>query len=203
MSPELHHDLAARAKWLREEIDRANYEYFVLDAPTTSDAEYDRLMRELKELEEQQPTLRTPDSPTQRVGAEPQSQLAKHQHLVPMLSLGNAFNEDELAAWQERIVRLAGEEVRRAGYNCELKIDGAAVSLTYENGVLVTGATRGNGTIGEDITPNIRTVPAVGVTSPISIAIVVVLPAPLPPSRPVIEPRSSANEIPSTATEVL
>ena len=157
LSPELHHDLAARAKWLREEIDRANYEYFVLDAPTTSDAEYDRLMRELKELEEQQPTLRTPDSPTQRVGAEPQSQLAKHQHLVPMLSLGNAFNEDELAAWQERIVRLAGEEVRRAGYNCELKIDGAAVSLTYENGVLVTGATRGNGTIGEDITPNIRT----------------------------------------------
>src|SRR2546423_8543276 len=74
-----------------------------------------------------------------------------------MLSLGNAFNEDELAAWEERIVRLAGEEVRRAGYNCELKIDGAAVSLTYENGVLVTGATRGNGTIGEDITPNIRT----------------------------------------------
>src|SRR2546423_15584830 len=74
-----------------------------------------------------------------------------------MLSLGNAFNEDELAAWEERIVRLAGEEVRRAGYNCELKIDGAAVSLTYENGVLVTGATRGDGTIGEDITPNIRT----------------------------------------------
>src|SRR5205085_2050280 len=153
-----HHDLAARAKWLREEIDRANYEYYVLDAPTTSDAEYDRLMRELKEMEEQHPTLWTPDSPTQRVGAEPQSQLAKHQHLVPMLSLGNAFNEDELAAWEERIVRLAGEEVRRAGYNCELKIDGAAVSLTYRDGVLVTGATRGNGTIGEDVTPNIRTI---------------------------------------------
>ena len=157
MTAELHHDLAARAKWLREEIDRANYEYFVLDAPTTSDAEYDRLLRELRELEEQHPTLRTPDSPTQRVGAEPQSQLAKHTHLVPMLSLGNAFNEEELVAWEERIVRLAGEEVRRAGYNCELKIDGAAVSLTYEGGVLVTGATRGNGTIGEDITPNIRT----------------------------------------------
>ena len=154
---DVHHDLAARAKWLREEIDRANYEYFVLDAPTKSDAEYDRLMRELRELEEQYPTLRTPDSPTQRVGAEPQSQLAKHQHLVPMLSLGNAFNEEELSAWEERIVKLAGEEVRRAGYNCELKIDGAAVSLSYRDGLLVTGATRGNGTIGEDITPNIKT----------------------------------------------
>jgi DNA ligase (NAD+) len=116
------------------------------------------LLRELQELEREHPTLRTPDSPTQRVGAEPQSQLAKHRHLVPMLSLGNAFNEDELTAWEERIVRLAGEEVRRAGYNCELKIDGAAVSLTYQNGVLVTGATRGNGSIGEDVTPNIRTI---------------------------------------------
>lgn len=155
---DVHHDLAARAKWLRDEIERANYEYYVLDAPTISDAEYDRLLRELKEIEDQTPSLRTPDSPTQRVGAEPQSQLAKHRHLVAMLSLGNAFNEDELTAWEERIVRLAGEEVRRAGYNCELKIDGAAVSLTYRDGVLVTGATRGNGTIGEDVTPNIRTI---------------------------------------------
>jgi DNA ligase (NAD+) len=156
--PDIHHEVAARAKWLREEIERANYEYFVLDAPTRSDAEYDRLMRELREIEEQHPTLRTPDSPTQRVGSEPQSQLAKHQHLVPMLSLGNAFNEEELAAWEERIVRLAGEEVRRAGYNCELKIDGAAVSLTYKDGVLVIAATRGNGSIGEDVTPNARTI---------------------------------------------
>jgi len=155
---DVHHDLAARAKWLRDEIERANYEYFVLDAPTKSDADYDRLMRELREIEEQHPTLRAPDSPTQRVGAEPQSQLAKHQHLVPMLSLGNAFNEEELAAWEERIVRLAGEEVRRAGYNCELKIDGAAVSLTYRDGVLATAATRGNGSIGEDVTPNARTI---------------------------------------------
>ena len=152
------HDLPARAKWLREELERANYEYYVLDAPTRSDAEYDRLMRELRDIEEQHPTLRAPDSPTQRVGAEPQSQLAKHRHLVAMLSLGNAFDEEELTAWEERIVRLAGEEVRRAGYNCELKIDGAAVSLTYRDGVLVTGATRGNGTIGEDVTPNIRTI---------------------------------------------
>jgi len=158
LPPESLPEVAARAKWLREEIERANYEYFVLDAPTRSDAEYDRLMRELKDLEEQHPTLRTPDSPTQRVGAEPQTQLAKHQHLFPMLSLGNAFNEDELTAWEERIVRLAGEEVRRAGYNCELKIDGAAVSLTYRDGVLVTAATRGNGSIGEDVTPNARTI---------------------------------------------
>ena len=158
MSTDVHHDLAARAKWLREEIERANYEYFVLDSPTRSDAEYDRLMRELRQLEEEHPTLRTPDSPTQRVGAEVQSQLAKHQHLVPMLSLGNAFNEEELTAWEERIVRLAGEEVRRAGYNCELKIDGGAVSLTYRDGVLVTAATRGNGNMGEDVTPNARTI---------------------------------------------
>ena len=158
MTLDVHHDLAARAKWLREEIERANYEYFVLDAPTRSDAEYDRLMRELRELEEQHPTLRTPDSPTQRVGTEVQSQLAKHQHLVPMLSLGNAFNEEELAAWEERIVRLAGEDVRRSGYNCELKIDGGAVSLTYQDGVLVTAATRGNGSIGEDVTLNARTI---------------------------------------------
>ena len=158
MPDDLHHDLAARAKWLREEIERANYEYYVLDSPTRSDAEWDRLMRELKQLEAEHPTLRTPDSPTQRVGAEPQSQLAKHTHITPMLSLGNAFNEEELTAWEERIVRLAGEEVRRAGYTCELKIDGAAVSLTYRDGVLVTGATRGNGTIGEDVTPNIRTI---------------------------------------------
>ena len=155
---DLHHELAARATWLREEIERANYEYFVLDQPSISDAEFDRLMRELKALEESHPTLRTPDSPTQRVGAEPQSQLAKHAHLVPMLSLGNAFNDDELTAWEERIVRLAGEEVRRAGYTCELKIDGAAVSLTYEDGVLARGATRGNGSIGEEVTPNIRTI---------------------------------------------
>ncbi|HEY9225871.1 MAG TPA: NAD-dependent DNA ligase LigA, partial [Gemmatimonadaceae bacterium] len=109
-------------------------------------------------LEEKYPTLRTADSPTQRVGAEPASQLAKHQHLVPMLSLGNTFNEEELAAWEERLVRLAGDDVKRSGYNCELKIDGAAVALTYREGVLIEGATRGNGTIGESVTANLRTI---------------------------------------------
>jgi DNA ligase (NAD+) len=150
--------LAARAAALREQLTRASHEYYVLDRPTLSDAEYDRLFRELQALEAEHPSLRTPDSPTQRVGAEPQSALPKHRHLVPMLSLGNAFSDEELTAWEERAVRLAGEAVRAAGYTAELKIDGAAVSLTYEDGVLVTGATRGNGTIGEDVTPNLRTI---------------------------------------------
>ena len=142
---------------MREEIERANHEYYVLDTPTLSDAEYDQRMRELKALEAAHPELRTPDSPTLRVGAEPQSQLSKHAHLAPMLSLGNAFADDELAAWEERMVRLAGDDAR-GGYTAELKIDGAAVSLTYRDGMLVTAATRGNGTIGEDVTPNVRTV---------------------------------------------
>jgi DNA ligase (NAD+) len=150
--------LSARADALRRELEKASYEYHVLDRPTISDAEYDKLYRELHNLEEQYPTLRTADSPTQRVGAEPASQLAKHQHLVPMLSLANAFNEEELAAWEERLVRLAGDDVRRAGYNCELKIDGGAIAITYQNGVLVQGTTRGNGTIGEAVTANLRTI---------------------------------------------
>src|SRR4051812_43941451 len=149
---------AARAASLREELERASYEYHVLDQPSISDAEYDRKYRELLELEEAHPTLRTADSPTQHVGAEPASQLAKYTHLVPMLSLGNTFNEEELAVWEERLVRIAGDDVRRSGYNCELKIDGAAVSLTYEDGVFVQGTTRGNGTIGETVTTNLRKV---------------------------------------------
>lgn len=109
-------------------------------------------------LEEAYPTLRTVDSPTQRVGAPPQSQLPKHRHLVGMLSLANAFSDDELRAWDERLGRLVGDAVRQSGYAAELKIDGAAVSLTYQDGVLVTGATRGNGVIGEEVTPNLRTI---------------------------------------------
>src|SRR5919204_1707683 len=128
-------ELAARADELRRQLERANYQYYVLDQPEISDLEYDRMYRELVELEQQYPELRTPDSPTQRVGAPPQSQLAKHQHLVRMLSLGNAFNDDELREWEERILRVVGEDVRRAGYTAELKIDGAAVSLTYQDSV--------------------------------------------------------------------
>jgi DNA ligase (NAD+) len=150
--------LAARAATLREKIERASHEYYVLDRPSLSDAEYDKLFRELQKLEAEHPTLRTADSPTLRVGAEPQSSLPKHTHLVAMLSLANSFTVEDLADWEERLVRLAGDDIAKSGYTCELKIDGAAVSLTYEDGVLVAGATRGNGTIGENVTPNLRTI---------------------------------------------
>lgn len=142
---------------LRRILVDANYEYYVLDAPTLSDAEYDRLLRELKQLEEQYPELITPDSPTQRVGAEPASQFVKVEHLAPMYSLDNAFSVEELRAWEDRNARIV-REVREAGYVCELKMDGTAVSLRYENGVFVRGATRGNGRVGEDITRNLKTI---------------------------------------------
>ncbi len=149
---------SARAAALRQQLERASYEYHVLDRPSISDREYDRLFRELQELERVHAELRTEDSPTRRVGAEPATQLVKHQHLVPMLSLGNAFNAEELEAWEERLVRVAGDDVRRSGYHCELKIDGIAVSLTYREGILIAGATRGNGTVGENVTANLRTI---------------------------------------------
>lgn len=151
-----HATAAKRAAELRELLEEANYRYYVLDAPTISDAEYDRLLRELKEIEAAYPDLRTPDSPTLRVGAEPASQLGKVRHLAPMYSLDNAFNREELMAWGQRNARIASE-VRQAGYTVELKIDGVAVSLLYEDGVFVRGATRGNGTTGEDVTRNLRT----------------------------------------------
>jgi DNA ligase (NAD+) len=146
----------ARVEDLRRRIEDANYEYYVLDAPTLSDADYDRLLRELKRLEAEHPELVTPDSPTQRVGTEPASQLAKVAHIAPMYSLDNAFTAHELRAWEDRNARIV-REVRDGGYSAELKIDGAAVALLYEDGVFVRGATRGNGRIGEDITANLRT----------------------------------------------
>src|SRR5688572_24375290 len=151
-------DPARRAAELRTQLDKASHEYYVLDRPSLSDAAYDKLFRELQQLEREHPDLRTPDSPTLRVGAAPISAFPKHSHAVPMLSLANAFDDEELRAWEERLVRVAGDDIKRQGYSAELKIDGAAVSLTYIDGVLATGATRGNGAIGEDVTPNIRTV---------------------------------------------
>jgi DNA ligase (NAD+) len=148
---------AARAAELRRILERANHAYYVLDRPEISDTEYDRLFRELQALEAQHAELRTPDSPTLRVGAEPAEGFKKHRHVVPMLSLANAFSEAELVEWEERNARLV-PEVKQAGYTLEVKIDGAAVSLTYEQGVLATGATRGNGVVGEDVTANLRTV---------------------------------------------
>src|SRR6185503_7594299 len=150
-------DPASRAAQLREALNRASHEYYVLDRPVLSDREYDELFRELQSIEEAHPELKTPDSPTVRIGAAVQSQLAKHTHIQPMLSLGNAFDDSELQAWEERLVRLAGDEVTKCGYTVELKIDGTAVSLTYEDGIFVTGATRGNGQIGEIVTENLRT----------------------------------------------
>ncbi len=146
-----------RAAELRALLHQASHDYYVLDRPTIPDAEYDRLFRELQAIEAAHPALRTPDSPTMRVGAEPASALAKHTHVVPMISLGNAFTEAELTEWEERIARLVGDDARRAGYVTELKIDGAAVSLTYQDGVLTVGATRGNGVVGEEVTANLRT----------------------------------------------
>ena len=151
---------ADRAAELREQLERANHAYYVLDNPDIPDAEYDRMFRELQALEAAHPALQSPDSPTQRVGASPSTALAKHTHLRPMMSLANAFDSGELTAWEDRNARITAD-VRKAGYTTEVKIDGAAVSLTYENGRLARGATRGNGIIGEDITANLKTIPDV------------------------------------------
>jgi DNA ligase (NAD+) len=148
---------ADRILRLREQIDRANHAYYILDAPEITDAEYDKLFRELQALETEHPELRSPDSPTHRVGAPLSSALTKVTHRRPMISLANAFSPEEVTAWEERNARIL-PEVRTAGYTAEIKIDGAAVTLTYEDGRFAVGATRGNGVIGEDITPNLRTI---------------------------------------------
>jgi len=152
-------DAAARHRHaeLSAEITEANHRYHVLDSPTISDAEYDAFMRELRELEERYPELRTPDSPTQRVGGAISTEFTPVEHLERLLSLDNAFSAGELDAWAARAGRLGGT----GPYLCELKIDGLAVDLVYRNGALVRAATRGDGTTGEDVTPNIRTIASV------------------------------------------
>lgn len=147
-----------RAAELRDVLARAQYEYYVLDQPVLADSEYDRLFRELQAIEEQYPALRTEDSPTQRVGAPVQSAFQPHRHLVRMMSLDNAFDQAELDAFEQSIERVVGDAVHKHGYTVELKIDGAAVALTYREGVLVTATTRGDGTEGEDVTRNVRTI---------------------------------------------
>src|SRR5690606_15736177 len=149
-------DVQERIAELRKLIERYNYEYYVLDQPSVSDAEYDALMNELRELEAAHPELITPDSPTQRVGAPPSSAFGTVRHEIPMLSLANAFSEQELRQWAERVYRLAGR--RDIEFVTEPKIDGSAVSILYRNGVYERGATRGDGIQGEDVTANIRTV---------------------------------------------
>jgi len=153
-----------RIEKLRAEINHHNYRYYVLDNPEVADAEYDELMRELQGLEEKYPQFLTPDSPTQRVGAAPVEAFGVVEHPLPLLSLGNAFSSEELNAWYNRISKLiAGEKFNLA---CEHKIDGLAVALTYINGKLVTGATRGDGLRGEDITRNLRTVRSLPLSVP-------------------------------------
>ncbi|HET6454739.1 MAG TPA: NAD-dependent DNA ligase LigA [Armatimonadota bacterium] len=153
---------AERIRQLRDEINYHNYRYYVLDQPVISDAEYDRLMRELESLEEQFPDLITPDSPTQRVGAKPIAAFASYTHRQPMLSLSNAFGTDELGAFDKRIKRMLEMDPEAdIEYASELKIDGLAVSLTYEDGRFVVGATRGDGFSGEDITTNLKTIKAI------------------------------------------
>jgi DNA ligase (NAD+) len=147
-----------RVDELRAQIAHHDYRYYVVDAPEVSDAEYDKLMRELVDLERQHPTLLTPDSPTQRVGGAPSALFAPARHSSRLLSLDNAFDAEELAAWAERVRKGLGRE---ASYVCEPKIDGVSIAVTYERGVLTRGATRGDGDVGEDVTPNVRTIRAV------------------------------------------
>ncbi len=158
-------DPAARAAALRAQIERANRAYHELDAPEITDAEWDALFRELVELEEAHPHLSTPDSPTQRVGGAPTGALAEVRHSTPMLSLGNAFSHEDVRAFGGRVRRLLGltdeEAAEQLRYTTELKIDGLAVSVRYVDGRFAQGATRGDGTTGEDVTPNLRTIEAI------------------------------------------
>ncbi|MGI1813882.1 NAD-dependent DNA ligase LigA [Priestia sp. TGN 0903] len=145
----------SRVQELRDLLNQYGYEYYVLDQPSVPDAEYDKLMNELIEIEESFPELKTADSPTQRIGGQVLDAFEKVQHQTSMLSLGNAFNEEDLRDFDRRVRQTAGDEF---SYVCELKIDGLAVSLRYEDGYLVLGATRGDGTTGENITENLKTI---------------------------------------------
>ncbi|HEV8528086.1 MAG TPA: NAD-dependent DNA ligase LigA [Actinomycetes bacterium] len=153
-------DARDRHAALAQELDEHRYRYYVLDRPTTSDGQYDAMFREITALEERYPSLRTPDSPTQKVGDVYSTDFAPVEHLERMMSLDNAFTDAELVAWAQRVEREVGTG---AEYLCELKVDGLAVALVYEDGRLVRGATRGDGHAGEDITPNIRTIDEVPV----------------------------------------
>ena len=158
--------ITERLNWLRSEIERHNQAYYVHDTPVVSDAQYDTLMRELQTLETAHPHLISTDSPTQRVGAAPLAAFGSVLHRVPMLSLGNAFEEAEVRAFDKRVsdmLRAAGKlpAAEEVSYFCELKLDGLAISLRYEHGVLVQAATRGDGQTGEDVTMNVRTIKAI------------------------------------------
>ncbi len=160
---------AKRVEELRAEIARHDHAYYVEDDPRISDADYDELLGELRDLERAHPELLTPDSPTQRVGGEPLDAFEQHEHAEPMLSLANARNAEELAAWEQRIRNLLKRfdiEASELSYVTEPKIDGLAISLTYEDGVFVRGLTRGNGRVGEDVTANLKTIRSIPLRIP-------------------------------------
>src|SRR3954451_11270483 len=144
---------------LRDQIRHHEHRYYVLDAPEISDAEYDALINELKALEAANPALVTADSPTQRVGGKPREGFVKVQHSTPMLSLDNAYNEQELRDWERRVHELSGE--KNIAYVCELKLDGLSMALRYRDGQYQGAVTRGDGSVGEDVTPNVRTIKSV------------------------------------------
>src|SRR5208282_4861334 len=151
--------IAARVKRLRDEIEQSNYNYYVLDRPAISDAEFDRLFRELEQIERQYPKLIIPNSPTQRIGAAPLADFEPAKHRTPMLSLNNALKDDDVMAFDRRMREVL--DLDHVEYAAELKFDGVAVSLTYKKGLLTTGATRGDGYTGEDVTLNLRTIRAI------------------------------------------
>ncbi|KKC30324.1 NAD-dependent DNA ligase [Caldanaerobacter subterraneus subsp. pacificus DSM 12653] len=146
-----------RIEELREKINYHNYRYYVLDQPEISDYEYDMLMRELIELEEKYPEFKTPDSPSQRVGGEPLDEFEPFTHIVPMLSLANAFTAEEIKDFDRRVKEAVGE----VEYVVEPKIDGLSVELVYENGIFTVGSTRGDGIVGENVTPNLKTIKSI------------------------------------------
>jgi DNA ligase (NAD+) len=152
-------DVGKKIEALREKIRHHEYLYYVLDQPEISDAEFDKLMRQLKDVEAEHPELLTADSPTQRVGGKPREGFVKVRHSSPMLSLDNTYNEEELRDWERRVHELSGR--KDVDYVCELKLDGMSLALIYEDGKLVRGITRGDGTVGEDVTLNVRTVRSV------------------------------------------
>lgn len=152
-------EIVNKIKKLRDCIETYNYQYYVLDDPDIPDAEYDRLLRELEALETEHPELVTPESPTQRVGGKPLDSFSEVQHAIPMLSLNNAFNEEEMQAFDKRLKEKTGLE--KIEYAAETKLDGLAISLLYENGKLIQAATRGDGTSGENVTLNVRTIPSI------------------------------------------
>ena len=150
-------DTKSRINFLREELNKLGYNYYVLDNPLVSDYEYDKLFNELKELEINNPELITPDSPTQRVGGI-SSGFEEVKHKYRLYSLDNTYNYDELRKWYERVTKECGPDIELV---CELKIDGLAIALSYKDGIFVKGATRGNGIVGEEITQNLKTVKAI------------------------------------------